>query len=60
MLFLPHLRLLSRCGFITKTFFEKCYIFSAQVEFGRPGIYLSPDGMDTILAICCEHITEIR
>jgi hypothetical protein len=40
--------------------FDKCYIFSAQVEFGRPGIYLSPDGMDTILAICCEHITEIR
>ena len=30
------------------------------MEFGRPGIYLSSDGQDTILAICCEHITEIR
>ena len=31
-----------------------------EIEFGRPGMYVGAGSSDTILVICCEHLTELR
>ena len=31
-----------------------------EIEFGRPGMYVEAGTADTVLVICCEHLTELR
>ncbi|XP_023321349.1 uncharacterized protein LOC111696058 [Eurytemora carolleeae] len=35
-------------------------VLGKEIEFGKPGIYLEPGDEDSVLALCCEHITQIR
>ena len=35
-------------------------VLGKEVEFGRPGLYVEIGIPDTVIAICCEHLTELR
>ena len=40
--------------------FPSFSVLGKEIEFGRPGIYIETGTPDTILVICCEHMTELR
>ena len=40
--------------------FPSFSVLGKEIEFGRPGMYIETGVADTILVICCEHMTELR
>ena len=40
--------------------FPSFSVLGKEVEFGKPGMYIETGNSDTLLVICCEHITELR
>ena len=40
--------------------FPSFSVLGKEIEFGRPGMYVGAGSSDTILVICCEHLTELR
>ena len=40
--------------------FPSFSVLGKEIEFGRPGMYVEVGSADTVLVICCEHLTELR
>ena len=40
--------------------FPSFSVLGKEIEFGRPGMYVEVGSSDTILVICCEHLTQLR
>ena len=40
--------------------FPSFSVLGKEIEFGRPGMYVEAGTADTVLVICCEHLTELR
>lgn len=40
--------------------FPSFSVLGKEIEFGRPGMYVGAGSSETILVICCEHLTELR
>lgn len=40
--------------------FPSFSVLGKEIEFGRPGLYIEAGVPDSILVICCEHLTELR
>ena len=40
--------------------FPSFSVLGKEIEFGRPGMYVGAGTSETILVICCEHLTELR
>ena len=40
--------------------FPSFSVLGKEIEFGRPGMYIETGVADSMLVICCEHLTELR
>ena len=40
--------------------FPSFSVLGKEIEFGRPGLYIDTGTPDTVIVICCEHLTELR